>query len=66
MVIAKKISLAGAILLVMALAPSPDGRSVSHPPEVITADTPIFKVKPQDGKPAVTAQATVYCGVTVC
>ena len=66
MVITKKISLAGAILLVMALAPSPDGRSVSHPPEVITADTPIFKVKLEDGPPASLRQPMVYCGVTIC
>ena len=66
MVITKKISLAGAILLVMALAPSPDGRSVSHPPEVITADTPIFKVKLEDSLLTSPDQPEVYCGVTVC
>ena len=66
MVVAKQISLAGAILLVMTVAPSPDGRSISHPPEVITADTSIFKVKLEDSLPISPDQPEVYCGVTVC
>ena len=41
----KQIGLVVAILVVMVVAPYPDGQSVSHPPLVITADTSIFKVK---------------------
>ena len=66
MVIAKQISLAGAIILVIAVVPSPDGQSVSHPPEVITADTSIFKGKLEDSLPISPDQPEVYCGVTVC
>ena len=62
----KQIGLAVAILLVMVLAPYPDGQSVSHPPLVITADTSIFKVKIEERPPAFFQQSTVYCGVTVC
>jgi hypothetical protein len=62
----RQIGLAGVILLVVALAPSPDGRSVSHPPEVITADTSIFKVTLEDSLPTSPDQPEVYCGVTVC
>ena len=62
----KQIALAVAILLVIAVAPFPDGQSVSHPPPVTTADTSIFKVKPEDGLPTFVAQPAVYCGVTIC
>ena len=48
----------------MALALSPDGRSVSHSPEVIAADTPIFKVRLEDSLPTSPAQPKVYRGVT--
>ena len=62
----KKIALAVATLLVMVLAPYPDGQSASHPTLVITADTSIFKVKPKDGLLTSPAQPAVYCAVTVC
>ena len=62
----RQIGLAVAILLVMAIAPYPDGQSVSHPPLVITADNLIFKVKPEDVLSTSPAQPTVYCGVTIC
>ena len=62
----KQIGLAVAILLVMVVAPYPDGQSVSHPPLVITADTSIFKVKSEDGLSTSLAQPAVYCGVTLC
>ena len=62
----KQIGLAVAILLVVVVAPFPDGQSVSHPPLVITADTSIFKVKPEDGLSTALAQPAVYCGVTIC
>ena len=62
----KQIALAVATVLVIVLAPFPDGQSVSHPPLVITADTSIFKVKPEDGLPTSVAQPAVYCGVTIC
>lgn len=62
----KQIALAAATLLVMVVAPSPDGQGVSYPPLVITADTSIFKVKPEDGPPASLRQPMVYCGVTIC
>lgn len=63
---AKKISLAAVTLVVMVVAPFPDGQSVSHPPLVITAGTSIFKVKPEDKPVASLAQPSIYCGVTVC
>ena len=62
----KQIALAAATLLVMVVAPSPDGQGVSHPPLVITADNSIFKVKPEDGLSTSPAQPAVYCGVTIC
>jgi hypothetical protein len=62
----KQIALAAATLLVMVVAPFPDGQSVSHPPLVITADTSIFKAKPDDRTLTYSAQPSVYCGVTVC
>ena len=62
----KQIALAVATLLVIAVAPFPDGQSVSHPPLVITADTSIFKVKPDDRTLTYPAQPSVYCGVTIC
>ena len=62
----KQIALVVATLLVIAVAPFPDCQSVSHPPLVITADTSIFKVKPEDGLPTSVAQPAVYCGVTIC
>ena len=62
----KQIGLAMAALLVMVVAPFPDGQIVSHPPLVITADTSIFKVKPDDRTLTYPAQPSVYCGVTVC
>ena len=62
----KQIALAAATLLVMAVAPYPDGHSVSHPPRVITADNSTFKVKLEDGLSTSVAQPAVYCGVTVC
>ena len=62
----KQIGLAVAILLVMVVAPYPDGQSVSHPPLVITADTSIFKVKLEEGLSTSLAQPAVYCGVTLC
>ena len=62
----KQIGLAAASLLVIVVAPYPDGQIMSHPPLVITADNSIFKVKPEDGLSAVTAQPAVYCGVTIC
>ena len=62
----KQIGLALAILLVMVVAPYPDGQSVSHPPLVIKADTSIFKTKIEDGLPTSVAQPAVYCGVTIC
>ncbi len=62
----KQIALAAATLLVTAGAPYPDGQSVSHPPRVITADTSIFKIKPEDQPVASLAQPSIYCGVTVC
>ena len=52
--------------MVIVVAPSPDGQSVSHPPLVITADTSIFKIKIEDGLPTSVAQPAVYCGVTIC
>lgn len=62
----KQIGLAMAALLVMVVAPYPDGQSVSHPPLVITADTSIFKVKLEDGLSTSLTQPAVYCGVTIC
>ena len=62
----KQIALAAATLLVMVVAPFPDGQSVSHPPLVITADTNVFKVKLEDGLSTSPEQPAVYCGVTVC
>ena len=62
----KQIGLAMAALLVIVVAPFPDGQIVSHPPLVITADTSIFKVKPDDRTLTYPAQPSVYCGVTVC
>ena len=62
----KQIGLAVAILLVVVVAPFPDGQSVSHPPLVITADTSIFKVKLEDGLSISPEQPAVYCGVTIC
>ena len=62
----KQIGLAMAALLVMVVAPFPDGQIVSHPPLVITADTSIFKVKPDDRTLTYPAQPSVYCGVTIC
>ena len=62
----KKIALAAATLLVIVVAPYPDGQSVSHPPLVITADTSIFKVKLEDGLSTSLTQPAVYCGVTIC
>ena len=62
----KQIGLAMAALLVMVVAPFPDGQIVSHPPLVITADTSIFKVKPDDRTLTYPAQPAVYCGVTIC
>ena len=62
----KQISLAVVTLMIMVVAPFPDGQSVSHPPLVITADTSIFKVKPEDRVQAFPAQPAVYCGVTIC
>ncbi len=62
----KQIGLALAILLVMVVAPYPDGQSVSHPPLVITADTSIFKVKLEERPAAFKAQPAVYCGVIIC
>ena len=62
----KQVGLAVATLVVMVVAPFPDGQSASHPPLVITADTSIFKVKPEDGLPTSVAQPAVYCGVTIC
>ena len=62
----KQIALAVATLLVIVVAPFPDGQSVSHPPLVITADKSIFKVKLEDGLSTSLTQAAVYCGVTVC
>ena len=62
----KQIGLAVAILFVMVVAPYPDGQRVSHAPLVITADTSIFKVKPEDGLSTSPEQPAVYCGVTVC
>ena len=62
----KQIGLVVAILVAMLVVPFPDGQSVSHPPLVITADTAIFKVKPEDGLPSSVAQPAVYCGVTIC
>ena len=62
----KQIALAAATLLVMVLAPYPNGQSISHPPRVITADTSIFKVKKEDRVLASPAQPAVFCGVTIC
>ena len=62
----KQIALAAATLLVMVVAPYPDGQRVSHPPLVITADTSIFKVKLEGGLSTSPEQPAVYCGVTVC
>ena len=62
----KQICLAVTTLAVMVVAPYPDGQSVSHPPLVITADTSIFKVKPEDGLSTSLTQPAVYCGVTIC
>ena len=62
----KQIALAAATLLIIVVAPFPDGQSVSHPPLVITADTSIFKVKPEDGLSTSLTQPAVYCGVTIC
>ena len=55
----KQIGLAMAALLVMVVAPFPDGQIVSHPPLVITADTSIFKVKPDDRTLTYPAQPSV-------
>ena len=63
---AKKISLAVVTLVVMVVAPFPDGQSVSHLPLVITANTSIFKVKLEDGLSTSLTQPAVYCGVTIC
>ena len=62
----KKIALAVATVLVMVVAPYPDGQSVFHPPRVITADNSIFKVKLEDGLSTSLTQPAVYCGVTIC
>ena len=62
----KQIALAAATLLVMVVAPYPDGQSVFHPPLVIKAGTSIFKVKPENGLSTALAQPEVYCGVTIC
>ncbi len=62
----KNIALAVVTLLVMVVAPYPDGQGVSHPPLVITSDSSIFKVKPENWGLASPAQPAVYCGVTVC
>ena len=62
----KQSALAIATLLVIVVVPFPDGQSVYHPPLVITADTSIFKVKPEDSLPTSVAQPAVYCGVTIC
>ena len=62
----KQVALVVATLVAMLVAPSPDGQSVSHPPLVITADTSIFKVKPDDRTLTYPAQPSVYCGVTIC
>ena len=62
----KQIGLVVAILVAMLVVPFPDGQSVSHPPLVITADTSIFKAKPDDRTLTYSAQPSVYCGVTVC
>ena len=62
----KQIALAVATLVVMVVAPYPDGQIVSHPPLVITADTSIFKVKLEDGLSTSLTQPAVYCGVTIC
>ena len=62
----KQIGLAMAALLVMVVAPFPDGQIVSHPPLVITADTSIFKVKLEDGLSTSEVQPAVYCSVTLC
>lgn len=62
----RQIGLTMATFLVVSAAPYPDGQNLSHPPLVITADTPIFKVKPEDSLPTSPDQPEVYCGVTVC
>ena len=62
----KQIALAVATLLIIVVAPFPDGQSVSHSPLVITADTSIFKVKLEDGLSTSPEQPMVYCGVTIC
>ena len=62
----KQIALAAATLVVMLVAPYPDGQSVSHPPLVITTKSSIFKVKSEDGLSTSLRQPAVYCGVTVC
>ena len=62
----KQIGLVVAILVAMLVVPFPDGQSVSHPPLVITADTSIFKVKPEDGLSISPKQPTIYCAVAVC
>ena len=62
----KQVGLAVALFLVMVVAPYPDGQSVSHPPLVITADTSVFKLKPEQGLSNSPVQPTVYCGVISC
>ena len=62
----KQISLAVATLLVLVVEPYPDGQIISHSPLGITADTSIFKIKPEDRLLDFAVQPSVYCGVTVC
>ena len=61
-----KVGVAAAAALCAMALPVSDGQVVVFPPQVITADTAYFKVKPEDGLSTYLAQPAVYCGVTVC
>ena len=61
-----RIGLAVVTLMVMVVAPSPDGQSVSPPTKVITADIVDFKIRIDAGSSRGIMQPEVYCGVTRC
>ena len=62
----KQIGLAVATLVFLVVAPYPNGQSVSHSPIVITAETEVFKLKPQNRPQIQPIQPTVYCYVAAC